>query len=139
VNGLVQQLFDKKGILNIDSELFLQLKSDFSYHSSAIEGSTVTKKDNDNIIKLDTKTNVETIATKYKGKYKHDEVIENFNCGNLFVYILETLNESLTEKELKIWHNILKKGTKWALDYTKSYGDYKKISNKIGTAKTPEP
>lgn len=135
----IEQLFNEQGKINIDSDLYLELKSDFSYHSSAIEGSTVTKEDNDKIIKFNSNFDTETIAINYENKYEHDEVIENFNCGNLFEYILVTINQPITEKELKIWHNILKKGTKWAIDYSNSYGEYKKYSNSIGNIKTPEP
>jgi hypothetical protein len=88
--------------LNSTSDLYFKLKADFTYHSSAIENSTVTKDDNFDVINFPSKTNTETIATKYKGKYKHDEIIENFNCGNMFEYILQTINKPINEKELKI-------------------------------------
>ncbi|MDR2461744.1 MAG: Fic family protein [Mycoplasmataceae bacterium] len=126
--------------LNSTSDLYFKLKADFTYHSSAIENSTVTKDDNFDVINFPSKTNTETIATKYKGKYKHDEIIENFNCGNMFEYILQTINKPINEKELKIWHSILKKGTEWTSKYTNSVGDYKKIPNSIGNdIKTPQP
>jgi hypothetical protein len=87
---------------NSNSELFLSLKADFSYHSSAIEGSKVTEKDNKEISKISSMISAETIATKYHDKYTHDEVIENFNCGILFEYIFKTFDEPITEKSIKI-------------------------------------
>jgi uncharacterized protein YueI len=98
----LKKILFKNNQINRNNELFLLLKSDFTYHSSAIEGSKVTEVDNAIISKLSSETDTEIIATKYKGKYQHDEVIENFNCGNLFEYLLLTIDEPITEKALKV-------------------------------------
>ncbi|GHU30943.1 hypothetical protein FACS1894166_01490 [Bacilli bacterium] len=89
-------------------EFYEKLKDDFTYHSSAIEGSTLTYEDNKTAI-----DHPDTVKPEqFPNKYKHDELQENINCGVLFDYVISTINERLNERELKIWHNILKKNTK---------------------------
>jgi hypothetical protein len=98
----LKQMLLKNEQIDKTSRFYRLLKADFSYHSSSIEGSTVTEEDNLTLNSLNNDINVERIATQYKGKYQHDEVIENFNCGVLFDYLLDTINQPITERELKI-------------------------------------
>jgi hypothetical protein len=87
--------------LLVDKSLYEQFKSEFTFHSSAIEGSTVSKEDNTKILLMDNPTNKELMIETNK-KYPEDEVQEIFNLGVLFDYMIETLDQLITERETKI-------------------------------------
>jgi hypothetical protein len=79
-------------------EFYNKLRNDFTYHSSAIEGSTLTYADN----KVAIESNVDADTSKIKNRYTHDELQENINCGALFDYVITTIDDKLSEHELKI-------------------------------------
>jgi hypothetical protein len=79
-------------------KFYEKLKNDFTYHSSAIEGSTLSYEDNKIAVE-----NPEAVTTKrFTSRYEPDELQENINCGILFDYVITTVNDKLTERELKV-------------------------------------
>jgi 2-hydroxy-3-keto-5-methylthiopentenyl-1-phosphate phosphatase len=87
-------------LLVSNTELYKLFKNNFTYHSSNLEGSTVTLEDNNKIINEELNHN--QIMKITKEKYDDDEVQENYNNGELFDYVIKTLNEPLTIKELYV-------------------------------------
>jgi hypothetical protein len=87
----------KQNILS-NVELYEKFKKDFTYHSSAIEGSTITKTDNGTIVS--SSTPVLELKKKYP-KYSKDEILENRNLGVVFDLMIKQYNEPLTAEILK--------------------------------------
>jgi len=80
-----------------DVKLYEKFKSDFTYHSSAIEGSTISKKDNARLVNENT-----TISVKDEiNKYSKDEVLENIGLGKVFDIMIKNLNTDFSIEEIK--------------------------------------
>lgn len=95
------------------------LKFIFLYHSNVIEGSDFTK-ENLEILML------EQIV---EGQHKLDDIYETANSLELFDYVIETLDDSLSKEMLITFHSILKDKTK---DQKHGLaGCWKKIPNQI--------
>lgn len=92
-------------------KIYNKIKCSFTYHSSLIEGSTVSEADNEKIVTINEHVEHEKLVKLTHHKYKDDEVQENYNYGELFDYVIKTINEPLTIRELHIWHNILMRDT----------------------------
>jgi hypothetical protein len=77
--------------------LYEKFKSDFTYHSSSIEGSHVKKDDNSKLINspYDKK-----LISQELLNYRHDEVFENRNLGIVFDMMLSSIKEPLTRQIL---------------------------------------
>jgi hypothetical protein len=100
VKNIINTLF-KNNKLNKSSEAYIEFKNDFTYHSSKIEGSTISSYENMNLITK--KVKKEELEKLHEKKY----VIENMHLIEVFDYVIETYNESLTETYIKKIHNML--------------------------------
>lgn len=92
-----------------------------AYNTNKIEGSTLTLSDIQSLYERD------VVVT---GGHRMDDLIESKNHFELFDFMLNTIDEPFTERLIKEFHQILKKGTsdeKWY-----GVGQYKKIPNIIG-------
>lgn len=99
-----------------------------------MEGSTITKDETSSI--YDTGT---ILASKNKVIVLKD-VTETKNHFTLFKYMLDTLNDDLSENMIKKYHLILKEGT--LTDEEKTWfnvGEYKKKKNFVGDITTSIP
>lgn len=103
----------------IKNSVYDDIKIEYLYHSNKLEGSTF------NIEQL----NVLLEENMVVGEYSVDDVQETINSLELFDFVVETLNEKLTERLLREYHSILKKNTSDA-NYG-LVGIYKKIPNKL--------
>jgi hypothetical protein len=88
-----------KQIILSNLELYEKFKKDFTYHSSAIEGSTITKADNGTIVS--SFASALELEKKYPG-YDKDEILENRNLGMIFDLMVKYYNEPLTTEMLKV-------------------------------------
>lgn len=101
------------------NSFYYKFRLDFLYHSNKIEGSTFTTES----LQLLLDKNVVT------GNHSLDDVYETVNSSYVFDYIIETLNEPITESFIKYLHAMLKQNTS---DYMNGFsGCYKKIPNMI--------
>lgn len=73
-----------------------------SYNTNKIEGSTLTLSDTQSLYERN------VVPT---GGHKIDDIIESKNHFELVNFMLETIDESLTERLVKEFHQLLKKGT----------------------------
>ena len=103
----------------IKNSVYDDIKIEYLYHSNKLEGSTF------NIEQL----NVLLEENMVVGEHSVDDVQETINSLELFDFVVETLNEKLTERLLREYHSILKKNTSDA-NYG-LVGIYKKIPNKL--------
>lgn len=100
----------------------------FAYHTNKIEGSTLTLSDTQALYSHD------FVNT---GGHKMDDLIESKNHFELFHFMLDTINEPLTERLIKEYHQLLKRGTtdeKWY-----GIGRYKAIPNIAGDQEVAQP
>jgi Fic family protein len=89
------------GKIALDSEVYLNFKNDFTYHSSKIEGSTISSEENMDLVTK--KIKKEELAKTHELKY----VLENIHLLDVFDYVLKTFSEPLTENYIKKLHEML--------------------------------
>lgn len=127
--ALIQQ---KK--MNLSGNLYYKTQVDFAYNTNHIEGSTITSDETASI--YDTGT---VLASENKVFILKD-MNETKNHFSLFKYMLDTIEQQLTEEMIKKYHFILKDGTltddekKWF-----NVGEYKKLKNYVGNIMTTDP
>lgn len=120
--------------LNLPGNLYHKTQIDFAYNSNFIEGLTITP---DEIASI---YDTGTILTSNDKVIVLKDATETKNHFTLFKYMLDTVDESLTENMIKKYHFILKNGTltdeesKWF-----NVGEYKKKKNFVGNITTSSP
>ena len=120
--------------LNLPGNLYYKTQIDFAYNSNHIEGSTITKDETTSIY------DTGCILTNSDKVIVLKDATEIKNHFTLFKYMLDTLDESLTEELIKKYHFILKDGT--LTDDEKTWfnvGEYKKLKNYVGDIETSLP
>ena len=130
VNKIKKALIQQKNI-KLSGNLYYKTQLDFAYNNNFIEGSTITPDETMSIY------NTGTILTNKDKVIVLKDVTETKNHFTLFKYMLDTIDESLTEDMIKKYHFILKDGT--LTDDEKEWfnvGEYKKLNNYVGDIKT---
>lgn len=102
----------------------------FAYNSNKIEGSRLTEEQTSFI--YDTKT----IANVGGAGIKIDDLVETTNHFKCFDFILDTVNEPLTEDYIKTLHRMLKSGTSSEHNPIAPVGKYKVLDNEVGQIAT---
>lgn len=133
VAKIKQALIEQKNI-GLTGNLYHKTQLDFAYNTNHIEGSTITPDETASIYDTGTilTSGDKVIVLKYATETK--------NHFTLFKYMLDTLDEPLTEEMIKKFHVILKDGTlsddekKWF-----NVGEYKAKKNFVGTITTTNP
>src|SRR5699024_8800580 len=93
----------------------------FTFYTNKIEGSTLTLSDTQSLYEHD---------MVHTGGHKMDDLIEGRNHFQLFDFMLDTMEEPFTERLIKEYHQLLKKGTSDDAKY--GIGKYKNIPNIVG-------
>ena len=120
--------------MNLSGNLYHRTQLEFAYNSNHIEGSTITPDETASI--YDTGT---ILADKDKVIVLKDAT-ETKNHFTLFKYMLDTLDEKLSEEMIKKFHFILKNGT--LTESEKEWfnvGEYKQKKNFAGNITTSLP
>lgn len=133
VEKIKKALIEQKNV-ELSGNLYHKTQIDFAYNTNHIEGSTITPDETASI--YDTGT---ILASSDKVIVLKDAT-ETKNHFTLFKFMLDTLDEPLTEKMIKDYHYILKSGT--LSDSEKLWfniGDYKKLKNFVGNIQTSLP
>ncbi|MDR1850616.1 MAG: Fic family protein [Mycoplasmataceae bacterium] len=117
----------KDGKIDKNNELYISLKNDFTFHSSAIEGSHVTLEENMALI-----TNPESRVGLLK-KYPEKEVYENENLIKVFDYVIDTYTKPLTDEYIKNLHKMLCFNSPDLKDRQELAGEFRKKDVYIGT------
>ena len=129
--SIIKKALKEQRKLNLSGNLYYKTQLDFAYNTNHIEGSTITSDETESI--YDTGT---ILASKEKAIVLKD-VTEIKNHFTLFKYMLDTIDEKLSEDMIKKYHYILKEGT--LTDEEKSWfkvGEYKKLKNYVGNIAT---
>lgn len=102
----------------------------FAYNSNRIEGSRLTEEQTSLIYETKTIANIDAKGIKI------DDLVEMNNHFKCFDYILDTVNEPLTEDYIKTLHRILKSGTSSEYNPIAPVGRYKVLQNEVGKIAT---
>ena len=125
---LMQEKIELKG------NLYHKTQIDFSYNNNSLEGSTVTYDETESIY------DTGTILTSKEKVLNVRHISETKNHFTLFKYMLETLDEPLTEDMIKKYHFILKSGTLSNEEIgIINVGEYKSLKNFVGNITTSLP
>lgn len=126
-NNLINKLIELKEIPNSN---YWDFRLKFCYHTNKIEGSTVTLNGMISMIK-------DGVITDRNVKF--DDVIEAMNSLELFDFVIDTIDEDLSSRLIREFHQMLKHCT--VDDKMGLCGCFKKYPNKIlGTDfETSEP
>ena len=120
--------------MNLSGNLYHKTQLDFAYNTNHIEGSTITPDETASIY------DTGTILTSSDKVIVLKDAIETKNHFTLFKYMLDTIDDVLTEDIIKKFLFILKDGT--LTDDEKEWvvvGDYKKKNNFVGNIRTSLP
>ena len=126
-------LIEQKNI-GLSGNIYHRTQLDFAYNTNHIEGSTITQDETASI--YDTGT---ILANRDKVIVLKDAT-ETKNHFTLFKFMLDIINEKLSEDMIKKFHYILKTGT--LTDSEKEWfkvGEYKSIKNFVGNITTSLP
>ena len=120
--------------MNLSGNLYHKTQLDFAYNTNHIEGSTITPDETASIYETG------TILTSSDKVIVLKDATEVKNQFTLFKYMLDTIDDKLSENMIKKFHFILKEGT--LTDEEKEWfvvGDYKKKKNFVGNITTSLP
>lgn len=114
----------------ISGGFYHKMQIDFAYNSNHIEGSRLTHDQTRYIFETRTVDGVAHV----------DDIIETANHFKCFDYILDTIQEPITEQYIKHLHGLLKNGLPVdEEDEDVVIGDYKKYPNEVGQIQTIHP
>ncbi len=133
ISKIKKALIEQKN-MNLSGNLYHKTQLDFAYNTNHIEGSTITSEETASI--YDTGT---ILTTKDKIIVLKDAT-EIKNHFTLFKFMLDTIDDKMTEDMIKKFHFILKNGT--LTDSEKEWfnvGEYKSKKNFVGSISTTLP
>ncbi len=113
--------------------LYHKTQIELAYNSNRIEGSRLTAEQTRLIFET------RTIGFKDEDSVSVDDIIETSNHFVAFDYILDTLNEGLSNEIIKHLHLILKTGTADASLEWFNVGEWKALANEVGGVETTPP
>ena len=120
--------------MNLSGNLYHKTQLDFAYNTNHLEGSTITPDETASIY------DTGTILTNSDKVIVLKDATETKNHFTLFKYMLDTIEDKLSEEMIKKFHFLLKEGT--LTDSEKEWfnvGEYKKIKNFLGSITTSLP
>ena len=133
ISKVKKALIDQKN-MNLSGNLYHKTQIEFAYNTNHMEGSTITPDETASIY------DTGTILTSSDKVIVLKDATETKNHFTLFKYMLDTIEEPLTEDMIKKFHFILKDGT--LTDSEKEWfniGEYKKKKNFVGDITTSLP
>lgn len=132
--GKVKKALIEQRKVNLPGNLYYKTQIDFAYNTNHIEGSTITEDETASIYETG------SILTSSDKVIVLKDATETKNHFTLFKYMLDTIDDELTEDMIKKYHYILKDGT--LTDEEKEWfnvGEYKKLKNFVGNITTSLP
>ncbi len=133
ISKIKKALIEQKN-MNLSGNLYHKTQIDFAYNTNHIEGSTITPDETASIY------DTGTILTSNDKVIVLKDATETKNHFTLFKYMLDTIDDTLTEDMIKKFHFILKDGT--LSDSEKEWfnvGEYKQKKNFVGNITTSLP
>ncbi|MDR1850573.1 MAG: Fic family protein [Mycoplasmataceae bacterium] len=121
-------------LLKTNKEFYNSVREDFTYHSSVIEGSTVTREQHHELASANDATVKDVINNQASNK---EDAIENLNCLKLFDYVFDNIDEPLSHNEICKYQLLLKKNTSFAKNVPQETGKYRTSDVKVGNHYPP--
>ena len=113
--------------------LYHKTQINLAYNSNRIEGSKLTEEQTRYIFET------RTIGFKDQEAVPVDDIIETSNHFVAFDYLLDTIDEPLSNEIIKSFHRILKTSTSDAAKEWFKVGEWKKLPNEVGGTETSLP
>jgi Fic family protein len=113
--------------------LYHKTQVNLAYNSNRIEGSRLTEEQTRSIFET------RTIGFKDEDAVPVDGIIETSNHFVTFDYLLDTVNNPLSNELIKKFHSLLKTGTTDAQKAWFAIGDRKRLANEVGGTQTTKP
>jgi len=113
--------------------LYHKTQVNLAYNSNKIEGSQLSEEQTRYIFET------RTIGFKDQEAVPVDDIIETSNHFVAFDYLIDTIEQPLSNEVIKAFHRILKNGTSDATKEWFNVGDWKKLPNEVGGNKTTLP
>ena len=133
ISEIKEALITQKN-MNLSGNLYHKTQLDFAYNTNHMEGSTITPDETASIY------DTGTILTSGEKVISLKDATETKNHFTLFKYMLDTIEDKLSEDMIKKFHFILKDGT--LTDVEKKWfnvGEYKGKKNFVGNIETSLP
>ena len=131
-NNLLDRLKEERE-MRLKGCLYHYTQVKFAYNSNRIEGSRLTEDQTRYIYET------YTISTGDNKAVNVNDIIETVNHFSCFDYMLKIAEEPLSEKIIKEFHGILKRGSSDSFKDWFKIGDYKTRENFVGNLKTAHP
>jgi Fic family protein len=131
-NHLLNLLREEKG-MKLKGGLYHHTQVKLAYNSNRIEGSKLSEDQTRYIYETN------TILTEKEETASVDDIIETINHFQCFDYMLDIVDQKLSEDIIKGFHKILKNNTSDSRKEWFNVGDYKMKPNMIGDQKTVAP
>ncbi len=129
---LINQLREEMK-MKLKGGLYHQTQILFSYNTNRIEGSKLSEEQTRFIYETN------SIALEESKVTSIDDILETINHFRCFDWMLEVVDQELSEEIIKEFHRILKSNTSDSNKDWFNVGEYKKMPNMIGDTKTTEP
>ena len=132
MKNLATYLVDEKSTKR-KGGLYHKTQINLAYNSNRIEGSRLTEEQTRFIFET------RTIGFKDEEAVPVDDIIETSNHFIAFDYLLDSLDEPLSNEIIQNFHHILKTGTSDVQQARFAVGDWKKFPNEVGGIQTCLP
>lgn len=113
--------------------IYHKIQIELAYHSNHIEGSQLSEEQTRYIYETN------TVGMDGSTTVKVNDIVETVNHFIAFDYLVDTIDEELSEKWIKECYKILKQGTSDARKEWFQVGEYKLIPNEVGGRVTSLP
>lgn len=131
--NVLQILLDEKQA-RLKGGLYHKTQVSLAYNSNRIEGSKLSEEQTRYIFETNT-----FFVKNGENSANIDDIIETLNHFTCFDYMLDTVNEPLSEKIIKQFHKLLKNNTSQSKLSWFKVGDYKTKPNIVGGTETTLP
>lgn len=129
---LIERLIEERES-GLKGGIYHKIQIEFAYNSNHIEGSQLSHEQTRYIFETN------TLGFENSGAVRVDDILETTNHFTAFDFVLDTLDEQLSETWIKKLHRLLKEGTSDAKKSWFRVGDYKQIPNEVGGRETTPP
>ncbi len=127
---LLETLREEKST-HLPGGIYHKLQIELTYNSNHLEGSTLTKDQ--------TRYIFDTNTINAERNLNVDDLVETVNHFRCIDYVIDSVEQPLTEKYIKNLHYLLKNGTSDSRKDWFAVGDYKKLPNEVGEQATTAP
>ena len=127
------RLFQEEKKARKKGGLYHKTQVSLAYNSNKIEGSKLTEEQTRYIFET------RTIGFKDQDAVPVDDIIETSNHFVAFDYLVDTIDQPLSNAIIKKFHSVLKASTSDAAKEWFSVGEWKKMPNEVGGSKTTLP